>query len=76
MSFLKTVWQFLFGKKTKEPEVVIEKNVAEAGIKVALPPVKRTFLQLLTFSSGQRLSVPKELMSARHLGGRSITGVR
>lgn len=50
-----------------ETEVVLQKNVTEAGIKVVLPPVKRTFLQVVTFSAAKRLSVAKLLMSARHL---------
>lgn len=54
----------LFPVKT---EVIFEKNVADAGIKVVLPPVKRSFLQVVTFSAGKRLSVAGELMSARHL---------
>jgi tetratricopeptide (TPR) repeat protein len=62
--YAENMLKHLFPVKT---EVVLEKNVAETGIKVALPPVKRTFLQFLTFSSGKRLSVARELMSARHL---------
>lgn len=54
----------LFPIKTEE---ILEKNIAAAGIKVTLPPVRRTLLQLLTFSSGKLLSVAKELMGARHL---------
>ncbi len=62
--YAKKMIKHLFPVATEE---VIEKNVAATGIKVALSPAKRTFLQLLTFSSGQRLSVARELMSAHHL---------
>ncbi|MCK4840069.1 MAG: hypothetical protein KAS94_14790, partial [Desulfobulbaceae bacterium] len=62
--YAEKMMEHLFPVKT---EVVLEKKVAETGIKVSLPPAKRTFLQLLMFSSGKRLSVARELMSARHL---------
>ncbi|MEN8135290.1 MAG: tetratricopeptide repeat protein [Thermodesulfobacteriota bacterium] len=63
----------LFPVKTA---VVLEKNVSETGIKVTLPPAKKTFLQLLTFSVGKPLSVARELMSARHLVDNSIKAKR
>jgi tetratricopeptide (TPR) repeat protein len=63
--YAKHLIEQLFPIKTTE---LLEKSVSEAGINVALPPVKRTFFQLLTFSSSdKKMSLARELMSSRHL---------
>lgn len=58
----------LFPIKTAE---LLEKKVAEAGLEVLLPSVKRTFLQLVTFTSVKRTTMPMELMSAHHMVNNS-----